>query len=140
MEENFSLKEWITHFLKQRDLYEHKIISINDEDDKVLVKFDDKEAIYFIIPEMKDLGFLENIDKNTSLGIVILNKKANLNFLVKNWDFFVQFQSLTIYFVNTQSQTEIKWMVNPKVHNFICERSALKAGLTALFSTVEEVN
>jgi len=139
MENKNSLKEWITNFLKQRDLYENKIISINEEDNQLKVKYDDKELTVFIVPELIDLGFLENFAKTSPLGIVVSNKKDNLNFLIENWDFFVQFKSLTTYFVNTQSQTEIKWIINPRVHDFICERSALKAGLETLFSMVEEV-
>ena len=139
MKDNGSLKEWIINFLRQRDLYEKKIISINKENEQINVKYDDKELIVFVVPELQDLSFLENLDKSNPLGIVVLNKKKNLKFLIDNWDFFVEFKSLTIYFVNTQSQTETKWIINPKVHDFVCERSSLKAGLESLFSAVEEL-
>jgi hypothetical protein len=121
-------------------LYENKIISINEENNQLKVKYDDKELTVFVFPEFDGLDSLKSLDKTNHFGIVVSNKKENLIFLEKNWDFFVEFKSLTIYFVNTQSKTEdIKWIINPKVHNFIAERDNLKAGLESLFSSVEEV-
>ena len=93
MEDKLSLKDWTIHFLKQRDIYENKIVSINDKDDNIIVKYEDKELIVFIVSEFQDLSFLEGLEKDKPIGIVVLNKKNNLDFLINNWDFFIQFKS-----------------------------------------------
>lgn len=143
--EEEALKTWIKHFIKQKDLAANKIVSIEEEKEekektvKLIVKYKDSEAYFFIIPEIRNEDFMRELSKDDTIGIVVLNKKSNLDFLVKNWKDFIEFPFLTFYFVNPESTTDVKWIVRPSVHNRIAEPKSLKAGLKAMFEMVEEV-
>ncbi len=131
------LRIWILHFVKQKEA--GKIVNINDEGDKIIFNLKEGPAHYFIMPEIKDEVFMRSLNKADKIGIVVLNKKVNLDFLITNWKDFVDFPFLTFYFVNPDSKTDIKWIVRPSVHERITEPKALKTGLKSMFDMVEEI-
>ena len=63
----------------------------------------------------------------------------NLDELYDNWDKYASIVSLKVYFINPSSSLEKKWVISPYVHSKISDKSSLKAGLNALFETVEPV-
>lgn len=143
MKEEVSLKEWTVHFVKQKDLFSKSIISIKDEKfkdgDKLIVKQKDSEAYYLVMDEIKNEDFMRELDKKDQIGIVVSNKKKNLDFVTDNWKDFVAYPFLTIYFVNPMSTTDVKWIVKPSVHDRITEPKALKTGLKSMFAMVDEM-
>jgi hypothetical protein len=102
-----------------------------------------KEQNHFVVSiNQKNLKFLVFEDLSSSINsleencfIATLNKRQNLDFLIKNWNLFVQ-KSVTIYFVNPELNE--KWVLNTKVHSFISDKN-VALGLKSLFSTVPEV-
>ncbi len=131
------LKEWAVNYLKHRDIILKTIVSINEEADKIIVEFRDKEQVFLVIPNL-DKSLIEDI-KNKNLSIISLNSKENLNFLTDNWKKLVKFENLKFFFVNPFSEPDKKWFISPYVHNKICDENSLKLGLKTMFETVESI-
>ena len=131
------LKEWAVNYLKHRDIILKTIVSINEEADKIIVEFRDKEQVFLVIPNL-DKSLIEDI-KNKNLSIISLNSKENLNFLTDNWKKLVKFENLKFFFVNPFSEPDKKWFISPYVHNKICDENSLKLGLKTMFDTVETI-
>jgi len=129
------LKEWTVQFVKHKDVFTKSIVSIDDSGPNIKVKYKDKEISYVVADDLSMA--LEKISENMS--IVTLNTKNNLNELIKNWHQLVKYPELTIYFVNINSASEIKWIIRPYLHNKISDDETLASGLKSLFSTVDEL-
>ena len=132
------LKEWAVSYVKHRDMITKNIVNIKEEQDKVIVKFKDKEKVFLIMPIVND-SVIEKINKDKNTGIIILNSKENLDFLIKKWSKLIKFEKLTIFFINPFSEPEKKWFISPYVHNKICDKDSLKLGLKTMFETVETI-
>jgi len=129
------LKEWTVNYLKHRDIILKTIIKINEESDKLVVKFKDKVQVFLLIPSLDDS--LINEINNKQINVIVLNSKENLNFLINKWKKLVKFENLKFFFVNPFSELEKKWFISPYVHNKICDDDSLKQGLKTMFETVE---
>ena len=135
------LLEWTLHYLKNRDLISKKIESIEKGKDKfdAFVKYKDKDQYLSIIPQIKDLNFLERLDKEKNHLISVFNTKENLSKIVDNWHKLIDFKLLCILFVNPWSSYDKRWIIYPYTHHRIADESSLKAGLKSMFETVEPV-
>ena len=80
---------------------------------------------------------LSRFDEERYFGLVVFNTMKNFDVLIKNWDRFILFKHLCIYFVNPFSQLDKRWIIYPYIHNNICEKNALEKGLRAMFEMVE---
>jgi len=131
------LREWAVSYVKHRDMLTKNIVDIKEEQDKVIVKFKDKEQVFLIRAVLNKSIINEINDKQMS--VISLNSKENFDFLIENWKKLVKFQNLTFYFVNPFSELEEKWFISPYVHNKICDKDSLKLGLKTMFETVESI-
>jgi pyoverdine/dityrosine biosynthesis protein Dit1 len=123
--------EWAEIFLNHRKGF-RLIDNFSKENEHFLVSINQKKSKFFVFEDLsKSIDFLEE-----NCFIATLNKKQNLDFLIKNWNLFVE-KSVTIYFVNPDLNE--KWVLNTKVHSFISDKN-VALGLNSLFSTVQEVN
>jgi predicted lipase len=132
------LKEWVVSYVKHRDMITKSIVNIKEDQDKVIVKFKDKEKVFLIMPIVND-SVIEKINKDKNTGIIILNSKENLGFLIDNWKKLVKFENLKFFFVNPFSEPDKKWFISPYIHNKICDEDSLKLGLKTMFETVETI-
>ena len=132
------LREWTVGYVKHKDMLAKNIVDIKEEQDKVIVKFKDKGQVFLIRPTADD-SVIEKIDKDKNIGIVMLNSKENLDFLINKWNKLIKFDKLTILFVNPLSEPDKKWFISPYVHNKICDNDSLKLGLKTMFNTVESI-
>lgn len=130
------LREWIIGYVKHRDILNKNIIDIKEELDRVVVEFKDKEQVFLIRPTADD-SVIQEVNKDKNIGIVMLNSKENLDFLIKNWSKLIKFEKLTIFFINPFSGLDTKWFISPYVHDRICDKDSLKLGLKTMFETVE---
>jgi len=135
MDDFVKLKEWIVILLKNRDVMHKSILSFEEVGDDFIVHKDAGDILFFIRPVLSDIGFLDTISGQA--GLVVLNTKKNLDFLVFNWSKFASVKGLCVYFVNPS--VDDKWLLYPFTHDQITERSALKRGLLSLFESVPEV-
>ncbi|MBS3136674.1 hypothetical protein J4401_07010 [Candidatus Woesearchaeota archaeon] len=128
------LLSWAEHYFRSRDAFYKNIQSMGRKDGRLHIAYKDKEEDILPYPELK---VPENVQKNIS--IITLNIRKNLDELYDNWDKYASIVSLKVYFINPSSSLEKKWVISPYVHSKISDKSSLKAGLNALFETVEPV-
>ena len=124
------LKEWMQIYLKSRDAIQKVITGFENLNGDFVVHKNSTDILFLIRPEFTNTD--EIADK--AVGLVVLNTKKNLNFVISNWDTLSKLKGLCIYFVNPKSND--KWMLFPYTHDRITEKSALKRGLESLFSMV----
>jgi len=132
------LREWTVSYAKHKDILTKNITNIKEEQDRVIVKFNDKEQVFLIKPTADD-SVIQEINKDKNIGIVMLNSKENLDFLIKNWSKLIKFEKLTLFFINPFSEPDKKWLISPYIHNKICDKDSLKLGLKTMFETVESI-
>lgn len=127
------LKEWAQIYLKSRDAMQKSITGIDNLNGDFVVHKLTGDVIFLIRPELSDVS--EILAKSSgSSGLVVLNTKKNVDFVVSHWDKLSKLKGLCIYFVNPTVND--KWLLYPYTHEQITERPALKRGLESLFSMV----
>jgi hypothetical protein len=132
------LNSWFINYRKNRDLIFRNIDRIeNDNDIKIYLKDGKIEFINSFLCVSESIVFLKNFNKEDLITIIFFNTKNNVNNLIKDWDFFVEFKMLTLFFVNIDSITETKWIIKPCIHNKIIDKKDLKLGINSLASNVE---
>ncbi len=133
------LTKWIVDYVKNRDIIEKKIESIEDKENIVHVKYKDREQFILVIPYLENFDFLEKFEKQNYYMVVVLNTKENLDQLIKNWARLIGFKFLSVFFVNPWSSLDKKWIIYPYTHNNIADTSSLSTGLKSMFEMVEPV-
>ena len=143
------LSEWVFYYVKNRDLVDRKLEKVEEYITKsyVFAKFKDKLQVYFIEPEISDLGkTLERVDAaKKELGcdfscLVLLNSIKNLKAVQDGWSKLDKDPKLSLLFVNPFSLLDKKWIIFPHTHSQIIEASALRQGLKSLFDGVESTS
>lgn len=124
------LEEWILEYLKHKDIFTRSIKEIEKKDDHIVIHYKDRD-VRLVIQENLDPAVTDHEI------IVTLNRRSNLDVLIKNWSKFAKKKDLTLYFVNLKSQ-EKKWIIRPHLHDKIADDDTLSEGLNSMFSTVDE--
>ena len=132
MDVSAQLKEWVQIYLKSRDILQKTIAGFESLNGDFLVKKSSGDVLFLIRPELRDVD--EVVQKAGSVGLVVLNTRKNVDFVVSNWDKLARLQGLCIYFVNPKANE--KWLLYPFTHNQVAEKVSLKRGLESLFSMV----
>ena len=136
MDQKQYLTEWLERYLRNKDVFFRRILSMETKSGLISVKYKDKEQDYFIEPVIKK----NEAVKDKAVTLVILNSKENLDFLIKNWDYFVKLgRNFSVFFVNPFSKLEKFWTIYPSVHDFITERPVLSLGLKTMFEQVDAI-
>lgn len=138
------LKEWTVAFISAKDAIKQQLLSI-DEAKPVHAKYkDNKMQDYFILEKLDDLhevfAAAKKSDSNGlySVHVVCYNSEHNLKQLILRWKECALHQRLFFYFVNPDSQTETKWVINPWLHSRVSDDKNIELGLRSMFSMVEE--
>lgn len=147
IEYNF-LADWLVKFLRNKDVISKSIESIEENINKhyLYVKYKDRVHIFLLFPFVEDEDILSKINEikieyeGSNVSIVMYNERKNLDFMLKNWTQLSKEEKLSVYFVNPFSLLDKRWIIFPKTHNSITEKTSLKKGLNALFSSVEEIS
>ncbi|MFH1211692.1 MAG: hypothetical protein V1659_02065 [Candidatus Woesearchaeota archaeon] len=125
--------EWAVNYVKNKDLFKRELVDFRIEQNTVLFEFKNKKNI-FIIADLLDSESIK--PKEFPSTIVCLNKKDNLEFLIKNWSAFAAQKELMVIFVNPAANE--KWIIKPHIHDQITEKESLRTGLQSMFETVPE--
>ena len=140
-----SLIEWITLFLRNKDMIKQQILHIEEKGHIVHITYKgEKKQDSFCYDTLHDLNEVFSAAKKSdteptySVNVVCYNTAANLQMLIDHWQQFATHQRLMVYFVNPTSHTDIKWILNPWLHNRIGDQKSLVAGLKSMASMVEE--
>jgi hypothetical protein len=139
-----SLNEWTIEYIKHKDIMRREITSIENKDNVIHVKKKNTHVHdYFIEEQLTNIKSILNAaaksdkDPNSFLHLITNNAESNFNVLIQNWQQFCIHQRLTVYFVNTNSLKEKKWIIKPWLHNKISDPDSLETGLRTLFETVD---
>ena len=137
-EQNKFLLEWAITFLRNRDIVKKQIVSIEGKKDELgfIVHCKDRKKFFVLVTYLEKSVF-GKIKNNEDFCILTLNNKANVEFVISNWNELSNFNSLAIYFLNPFSDTGKVWVINPHVHNSICEKSSLRAGIISMSEMVD---
>jgi len=136
MDETKYLAEWITHFLKNRNVVFKTIESIEAHAEFDLwIKHKDREQFVICAPAL-NTEVAKKLEAEKHILIVSFSTEENFQFLLENWKQLAQYPKLTLYFINPQSEPDKKWIISPYVHNRIADNASLKMGLRAMFETV----
>jgi len=133
------LIEWTINYIKNKDLIRKDLEKIEKSKQgfDLIVKFKDKEQFFIIKPQIEKIEEIINkLNEKDAFGLVMLNTTKNFEILVENWNKLTNFTSLTLYFVNTFSKLDKKWVTNPHVHHKVCDENSLKTGLKSMFDMV----
>jgi hypothetical protein len=135
-EERIYLAEWITHFLRNRNMVFKTIESIDKHDDyDLVVKHKTKEQFVLVEPFL-NAEIMKKITADKHILLVSFNTEENFQFILENWKQLATYPNLAIYFVNPESEPDKKWIISPYVHQRICDNASLKMGLRSMFETV----
>lgn len=136
------LKEWLIHYVKNKDILQKKIVKIEDTDFGIKVHTKVHLHNYIIIDDLSKIQDIKselNKNKGGRTSLVVLNTKKNYDIVVSNWKTMVEFDPhFSIIFANPKALIEKKWIVFPHTHNSLSED--YKLGLKSLFDTVETVS
>jgi len=136
------LIEWTINFLNSKASIKNdlKKIEKNKENYDLKAIYDDKEVYIIIEP------FIENFDKlygkikkENFISIVLFNTIENFEITTEKWKRLIDFENLTIYFVNMFSSTDTKWIIKPYLHDKITDEKSLNIGLKSIFNMVEPI-
>ncbi len=131
------LVEWTKVYIKNKDVINKSIESINESKDfDLIVKYRDREEFYIIEQFIKDNAILQKLSNDKIINLVVFNSEENLNFVIDNWKKFIDLKDFKIIFVNPFSELDEKWVIKPYMHHKICDESSLKLGLKSMFDTV----
>ncbi len=140
-----SLTEWTITFLRNKDIIRQQLVSVEEKGHVVHAVYKrEKKQDSFCYETLDDLSDIlsaakkSDADSNYSINIVCYNTQHNLALLILHWQQFASHQRLMFYFVNPNSQTDTKWILNPWLHNRISDPKNLATGLKSMFSMVEE--
>lgn len=128
------LIEWTIMYVKHRDLMKRNLVDYKILKNYIEFEFKDRKHIYFIYQELNEESLKEL--KDEFISFIVLNRKSNVEFLVKNWDKFVKYQKINITFVSPKANQS--WTIVPHIHDKIAERKKLKSGLMALFDNISK--
>ncbi|MBI5392566.1 hypothetical protein HZA96_01735 [Candidatus Woesearchaeota archaeon] len=150
-DEKLTLLDWAYYYAKNKDVLTRTIANIEKKQNELFITHKNKTQKYFVVEHLltenkENKAMMDAIIKELQHNkqdttkfyvIVFYNTKENFQYLIKNWNLFIDFPSLAIIFTNPDSKTDKRWVVQPYTHNKITEKSALESGLKSLFETVE---
>ena len=137
---NSYLIDWAIRFLENRDVIRKNILSVKKKSDgfDFIVHYKDNIK-YFIVSQILEINLFKRIKKEDNTGIFTLNNKDNIRFVVNKWRELSGMQFLSIYFINPFSNLDKVWIIQPYVHDNVCDKSSLELGLKSMSEMVETI-
>lgn len=123
---------WAENYFKHKDMFDKKLEKVNQEKDFLKLKYKDREdgALVSAVLEKDIFNKIKEIKGCKKIFIVCSFANTNIDFLIKNWKKFL-IQNLIIIFVNIK--TNHKVLLNPFIHNKICDQENLENAIRTLF-------
>jgi len=103
-----------------------------------IINYKDKTK-YFIVSLTLDNSIFSKLKNDGYNGIFTLNNSTNIRFIVSNWKQLVEFKFLNIYFINPFSDSDKVWVICPYIHDKVCDKTSLEAGLESMSETVNPI-
>ena len=127
-----SLKEWTVHYIKQKDMMRHDLVSFKEEEDRVLCEQKDGHATYYCWQNL-EMPKLKAIAEGDAAFFVTMCNEHNFKLLIENWSLFKARPGFTFIFLNP-GYTD-KWIIKPFIHAKIADPATLKQGLRTMYDT-----
>ncbi len=128
-----NLFDWTEHYFKHRDIFEKKLKKLTREKDLIIIDYKDRKDIVFISAVFENEIFekLKDIKEYKKRFIICSYSQTNIDFLVKNWKKFLV-ESLILIFIDVRTNRRV--LINPYIHNKICDSENLENAIRAVFS------
>lgn len=124
------LREWTVLYVKHKDVHTRKLQGYDEVDGKLVFRFKDHHMHAYAM----ELLEVPPVDGKTLL--VTLQKKENVEYLIKHWKEFSKHAGLTIVFVNPTRNE--KWFIVPHTHTQISDPN-IELGIRSLAEGVPMV-
>ena len=86
------LVEWSARHIKNRDLMLGQIKEIEERENRILVKYKDKEQIYIVEPFLDNLNKIFEFKDYEFITLIAYNTRKNFEFVCENWDKLANFK------------------------------------------------
>ncbi len=126
------LKEWAIHHIKQKDMVKRDLVSIKEEDGKLICDLKEGIAVYYYADNL-NFEKMKSVTDNDVTYFVCECNEHNFKLLVTNWDLFKTKPNLTLIFLNPKLSE--KWIIKPYIHARIADPATLKQGLRTMYDT-----
>jgi hypothetical protein len=131
------LIKWTIRFLENRDSIRKEIVKIENSENGFLVERRDKPVQKFIVEKKLSSDLFSGLKLNEHFCVVTLNNAKNIKFVAEHWNRLAGSNFLKIYFINPFSSMDKVWIINPHIHDKICDKSSLLVGLKSMAESVE---
>ena len=132
------LKDWALANIRHKDLLRREIVEIEqDKQGWEFVVHSTKGDRFYCVAVKADFEAIAKKAENRQVFVVVPNTKENLAALNSSWSQLSKLDNFCVYFANPYSLSEKFWTVCPALHEKIADKTTLKKGLEAMFSTVE---
>jgi len=138
---NSFLIGWAIRFIENRGSIRRDITNIEKNKDgfEFIVNYKDKSR-YFVVETALDNSLFSKLKNDKNYGVFTLNNGPNTKFIIDNWKKLIGFSSLSLFFANPFSTLDKVWIINPYIHDKICDVSSLRTGLKSMASMVEIID
>ena len=124
------LIEWAEHYLRARDSFERKMISLAKTKTGLDVKYKTRELLVLCQNALD----VKTVPATGHVLLVVTQSKSNFDALIEGFKSLAHNPDLTVAFANTK--TTEKWLVKPHVHVNVADPVSLKKGLQSLYDAV----
>lgn len=129
MSEN-ALLDWAEHYLRARDVFERKIVSLERRTAGLLVTYKHRKLVVLCQHTFE----INSVPTSGHVLLVVTQSVANFETLITNFSSLARNPDLTVAFVNPA--TAEKWLLKPHVHANVAHPESLRAGLQTLYETI----
>ncbi len=136
---NQFLVDWCIRFLENRDTIRREIVSIGEKKENAFsITYKSVPKQFFVVAKISSDTL--NVIADQPTGIFILNNAVNVSFVISHWHLLSKKKNMTLYFINPFSNTDKAWIINPYVHNMVCDPESLELGIKAMAEMVEDTS
>ena len=128
-----TLIEWTENYFKHKDIFDKKLDNISKEKDNLILKYKDRTDIVLVNAVLEQEIFMKfkEFNNHNKIFIVCAKSQTNIDFLIENWKKFL-IQNLILIFADVRMNNKV--LINPYVHNKICDKETFESGIRALFN------
>jgi hypothetical protein len=127
------LVTWAEHYLRARDAFERKMVSMEKTDTGLVVTYKNRKLVVVAQDKLDDTV----ATSKDEILLVTAQTDANFAALLKAFAAFAEKKDLTVVFVNPKLNE--KWLLKPAIHASVADKESLKAGLTTMFQAVPTI-
>ena len=123
---------WAETYFKHKDMFEKKLENINQEKNSLVLKYKDRKDIVLVNAVLEEDVFdkIKQAKDYKKIFVVCSYSNTNTDFLVKNWKKLLR-KNFILIFANIKTNNKV--LINPFIHNNICDQDNLENAIRTLF-------